>query len=203
MTKTIRVLLPIAALLLGLAVAVAVIKARPTVDRQQAAALPPLVRVIEVQPTDLQLLVHSQGTVKPLVESTIVAQVAGRIEWASPSFAEGGFFHRGDRLIQIDSRDYELIVSQAEAQVAQAQVRLQLEQAEAELAREEWQELGTGSGNPLALREPQLAEARAAVQAAEAALEKARLDLAIGDLPDCWFSKDKHRRKLNCHLDRL
>lgn len=177
MTKTIRVLLPIAALLLGLAVAVAVIKARPTVDRQQAAALPPLVRVIEVQPTDLQLLVHSQGTVKPLVESTIVAQVAGRIEWASPSFAEGGFFHRGDRLIQIDSRDYELIVSQAEAQVAQAQVRLQLEQAEAELAREEWQELGTGSGNPLALREPQLAEARAAVQAAEAALEKARLDL--------------------------
>ena len=177
MTKTIRVLLPIAALLIGLAAAVAVIKARPTVDRQQAAALPPLVRVIEAQPTNLRLLVRSQGTVEPVVESTIVAQVAGRIEWVSPDFAEGGFFNRGDKLIQIDSRDYEVIVSQAEAQVAQAQVRQQLEQAEAELAREEWQELGTGSSNPLALREPQLAEARAAVQAAEAALEKARLDL--------------------------
>ena len=177
MTKTIRVLLPIAALLIGLAAAVAVIKARPTVDRQQVATLPPLVRVIEAQSTSLQLVVRAQGTVQPLVESTIVAQVAGRIEWVSPDFAEGGFFHRSDKLIQIDSRDYELVVSQAEAQVAQAQVRLQLEAAEAELAREEWQELGTGSGNPLALREPQMAEARAAVQAAEAALEKARLDL--------------------------
>lgn len=177
MTKTIKILLPIGALLLGLAIAVAVVKARPTVDRQQTAALPPLVRVIEARPTDLQLIVRSQGTVRPVVESTMVAQVAGRVEWVSPSFAEGGFFHRGDRLVQIDRRDYELAVSQADAQVAQAQVRLQLEDAEAELAREEWQELGSGSSNALALREPQLAEAKAAVQAAEAALEKARLDL--------------------------
>ena len=177
MTKTIKILLPIAALLLGLAIAVAVVKARPTVDRQQTAALPPLVRVIEAQSTDLQLIVRSQGTVRPLVESTMVAQVAGRIEWVSPAFAEGGFFQQGDRLIQIDRRDYQLAVSQADAQVAQAQVRLQLEEAEAELAREEWQELGSGSSNPLALREPQLAEAKARVQAAEAALQKARLDL--------------------------
>jgi multidrug efflux system membrane fusion protein len=177
MNKTLKILLPIAALLLGLAGAIAIVKARPTVDRQQAAALPPLVRVIEVQPTDLQLIVRSQGTVQPLVESTLVAQVAGRIDGVSPAFAEGGFFNQGDRLVQIDKRDYELAVAQAEAQVAQAQVRLQLETAEAELAREEWQELGSGSSNPLALREPQLAEAEAAVQAAEAALEKAMLDL--------------------------
>jgi multidrug efflux system membrane fusion protein len=177
MNKTLKILLPIAALLLGLAGAIAIVKARPTVNRQQAAALPPLVRVIEVRPTDLQLIVRSQGTVQPVVESTLVAQVAGRIDWVSPAFAEGGFFNQGDRLVQIDRRDYELAVSQAEAQVAQAQVRLQLEAAEAELAREEWQELGSGSSNPLALREPQMAEAEAAVQAAEAALEQATLDL--------------------------
>jgi len=177
MTRKIKILLPVAVLLIGVAVAVAIVKARPTVDRQEAAALPPLVRVMEVQPEDLALTVHSQGTVKPQVESTLVAQVAGRIDWVSPVFAEGGFFSRGDRLVQIDSRDYQVAVSQTEAQVAQAQVRLQLEQAEAELAREEWRDLGTGDGSPLALREPQLAEARAAVQAAEAALQKAQLDL--------------------------
>jgi multidrug efflux system membrane fusion protein len=177
MNKTLKILLPIAALLLGLAGAIAIVKARPTVDRQQAAALPPLVRVIKVHPTDLQLIVRSQGTVEPLIESSLVAQVAGRIDWVSPAFAEGGFFNQGDRLVQIDRRDYELAVSQAEAQVAQAQVRLQLESAEAELAREEWQELGSGTRNPLALREPQLAEAEAEVQAAEAALERATLDL--------------------------
>lgn len=176
MTRTAKILLPVAALLFGLLVAIAIVKAKPTVDRQPAEALPPLVRVMEVQPQDLHQVVRSQGTVRPLVESTLVAQVAGRIDWVSPVFAEGGFFSRGDRLVQIDARDYELAVSQAEAQVAQAQVRLQLEQAEAELAREEWQDLGSGDASPLALREPQLAEARAAVQAAEAALEKARLD---------------------------
>ena len=177
MTRKAKIFLPIAVLLIGVALAVAIVKARPSVDRQEAAALPPLVRVMEAQAQDLVLVVRSQGTVRPLVESTAVAQVAGRIDWVSPSFAEGGFFSKGDKLVQIDRRDYELAVSQAEAQVAQAQVRLQLEEAEAALAREEWLELGSGDGSPLALREPQLAEARAAIQAAEAALEKARLDL--------------------------
>ncbi len=177
MTKTAKIILPLIVLLVGVAVAVAIVKARPTVDRQDTAALPPLIRIIEARPTDLTLTVHSQGTVRPVVESTMVAQVAGRISWVAPSFAEGGFFSQGEKLLQIDSRDYRLAVSQAEAQVAQATVRLQLEEAEAELAREEWQDLGSGEANPLALREPQLAEARASVQAAAAALEKAQLDL--------------------------
>jgi len=177
MTKKVKLVLPILVLLIGVAVATAIVKARPTVDRQQAAALPPLVRVMEAQPRNLDLVVRSQGTVRPLVESTVVAQVAGRIDWVSSAFAEGGFFNRGDRFVQIDPRDYELAVSQAQAQVAQAQVRLQLEQAEAALAHEEWQDLGEGDGSPLALREPQLAEARASVQAAEAVLQKAQLDL--------------------------
>ena len=177
MTRKAKIFLPIAVLLIGVGLAMAIVKARPSVDRQEAAALPPLVRVMEAQAQDLVLVVRSQGTVRPLVESTAVAQVAGRIDWVSPSFAEGGFFSKGDKLVQIDRRDYELAVSQAEAQVAQAQVRLQLEEAEAALAREEWLELGSGDGSPLALREPQLAEARAAIQAAEATLEKARLDL--------------------------
>ncbi len=177
MTRKAKIFLPIAVLLIGFAVAMAIVKAKPTVDRQEAAALPPLVRVMEAQPQDLDLIVRSQGTVRPLVESTAVAQVAGRIDWVSSSFAEGGFFSKGDKLVQIDPRDYELAVSQAEAQVAQAQVRLQLEEAEAALAREEWLELGSGDGSPLALREPQLAEAKATIQAAEATLEKAQLDL--------------------------
>jgi len=177
MTKTVKFILPIVVLLAGIGLALGLVKARPSVDRQATAALPPLIRVIEVQPRDMTLTVRSQGTVRPLVESTMVAQVAGRIDWVAASFAEGGFFAKGDKLVQIDSRDYQLAVSQAEAQVAQATVRLELEQAEAELAREEWRELGSGEANPLALRQPQLAEARATVQAGTAALQKAQLDL--------------------------
>ena len=67
----------------------------------------------------------------------------------------------------------------AEAAVAQARVQLEREQAEAELARRDWEELGDG-GEPsaLLLRKPQLAQARAALEAAEAAVERARLNLA-------------------------
>ena len=45
------------------------------------------------------------------------------------------------------------------------------------MARREWAELGRGDPNALTLRQPQLEEARAAVAAAEAALDRARRDV--------------------------
>jgi len=80
-------------------------------------------------------------------------------------------------LVRIDPRDYELAVAQAEAQVAQAQVRVDVEEAEAAVAKEEWQSLGSGEPTALTLREPQMAEARASLQASEARLEQAQLAL--------------------------
>jgi RND family efflux transporter MFP subunit len=177
MSSKAKILLPLVVLAVGGLAAVAIVRARPKVERQETAVLPPLVRVIEVSKEDRRLDVSSQGTVAPLVESDLVAEVAGRLDWVSPSFAEGGFFRRGETLLRIDDRDYGVAFSQAEAGVAQARVRLELELAEAELARQEWKDLGEGDPSSLALREPQLAETRAALQAAEGTLEKARLDL--------------------------
>ena len=45
------------------------------------------------------------------------------------------------------------------------------------MARREWADLGRGDPNALTLRQPQLEEARAAVAAAEAALDRARRDI--------------------------
>ena len=55
-----------------------------------------------------------------------------------------------------------------QAAVAQAQTLLVRETRESELARREWEKYGEGEPNPLVLREPQLAEAEAAVKSAEA-----------------------------------
>ena len=96
----------------------------------------------------------------------------------APQFAEGAFFSRGQTLLWIEDADYRLAVAQAEAAVAQARVGLEREEAEADLARREWAELGEGEASPLTRREPQLAQARAALAAAEASLEQARLNLA-------------------------
>jgi RND family efflux transporter MFP subunit len=172
-----KILLPLLVLLMGLGAAAGLILTRPKLERTEVVARVPLVRVIRVKHSKLALTVKSQGTVRPRVESSLVAQVAGRIDWVSPGFAEGGFFMRNQDLVRIEDRDFRLAVSQAEAQVAQAMVQVQREQAEADLAEEEWADLGQGEPSALAMREPQLAEAKARVQAAEATLEKTKLDL--------------------------
>ncbi len=177
MNRKAKILLPLLVLLFGAAVAAAVILARPKVERVETAVPPPLVRVVEAQRRDLPLVVRSHGNVAPQTQSVLVSELAGRLVSVAPSFAAGGFFRRGDALATIDPRDYELAVAQAAAAVAQAKVRLEVERAEAELARAEWAELGRGEGTALTAREPQLAEARSTLEAAEAALAKARLDL--------------------------
>ncbi|MFQ5877543.1 MAG: efflux RND transporter periplasmic adaptor subunit [Acidobacteriota bacterium] len=177
MSRSARIWLPIVVLALGAAAAAVIIIARPRVERREIEVPAPLVRVVRARERDVPLNVLSQGTVEPRTESVLVAQVGGRIEWVSPAFAEGSFFWRGEPLVRIDPRDYRLAVSRAEAQVAQARVRLEMERAEAAVARREWDELGEGEPTALTLRRPQLAEAEAALRAAEAALEQARLDL--------------------------
>ena len=77
-------------------------------------------------------------------------------------------------LLTIDSRDYELALAQAEATVAQADLRLQMEEKEAAVVRREWQLLNQGKPSGLQAREPQLAQARAALAAAKAAKEAAQ-----------------------------
>lgn len=150
---------------------------RKPVQTRPPEVKPPLVRAAIVRATDARLHAIVHGTVTPRTESLLVSQVAGRVLETAPAFAQGGFFEAGDTLVRIDPRDFELAASQAEARLAEARLRLAREEAEAALAAEEWNKFGRGDPDPLALRKPQLAEARAAVVAAEAALEMARLNL--------------------------
>jgi RND family efflux transporter MFP subunit len=137
----------------------------------------PLVRVMPVALQDLQLSVKSQGTVSPRTESTLVTEVAGRVIGVHPSFVAGGFFEEGDLLLEVDPHDYQQALIQARSAVAQADLRLAQEQAEAEVAREEWEDLGGGEASALTLRVPQVAQAEAALASARAAVVKAERDL--------------------------
>jgi membrane fusion protein, multidrug efflux system len=161
----------------ALVVAVVLVMTRPVAAREDVAPVAPLVRVVDVELGLVQLKVRTQGTLTPERQSDLVAQVSGRIADVSPKFGIGGEFAAGEVVVRIDPRDYELAVQQATAALAQAKVRLQRESAEASVAREEWGALGRGEPNPLALRVPQLAEAEASVQAAEAAVAQAELNL--------------------------
>jgi RND family efflux transporter MFP subunit len=128
-----RSLLPPALLLLGALAAWALAQGRPLPVSEREPPAPPLVRVSRPAPGPVQLKVRTHGTVTPRTESDLVAEVSGRVTWRSPAFVEGGFFESGERLFQIDRRDYDNAVRRARAGLARAESEVRL--AEAELAR--------------------------------------------------------------------
>ena len=174
---SLRVLLPIVILAIGLAGAVLVVRLRPEAQTQIPESIPPLVRVRTVQFEDIQLSVHSQGSVVPRTQTTLAPQVVGIVLSISPSFVSGGFVKKGELLVQLDPLDYELAVIRASSAVARAQVRVAREKAEARVAEREWQDLGDGEASPLARRELQLMEAEAEAAAAQASLRQAEANL--------------------------
>lgn len=176
MSKVLRVILPLAILGIGAGVTVLMIKHRREVKPAPPEVVLPLVRVEPLSPTNHQFVVRTQGTVSPRTEINLVSEISGRILSIAPGFHDGGFFAEGDVLVSVDPRDYELNVTRARASLAEAQTMLDREQAEAAIAQEEWKRLGKGEASPLLLREPQVAQALAGVESAEANLQIARRD---------------------------
>jgi RND family efflux transporter MFP subunit len=175
--RLLKIAAPVLLLVAGAVGSVAMVGMRPEVETRPPERKPPLVRIEEVRLEDHRYHVRSQGTVSPRTESQLVPEVAGRVTWVSRSLASGGFFKVGETLLKIDPYDYQQAVIQARAEVARAKLRLAQEEAEARVARKEWGDLGSGEAKALTLREPQLEEARAALAAAEAQLDKTERDL--------------------------
>jgi len=125
-----------------------------------------------------QVTLVSSGEVLPHTKSTLIPQVSGEVVRVSPSFRNGGFFEAGEVLIELDDADYLAAEIEAEATLAQSTAALALEEARSKQAIAAWRDLGRG-GEPsdLTMRKPQLAEARAAEEAATARLARARRDL--------------------------
>ena len=180
--RILKALLPLLIVVAAGFGAVTMIMNRPPVETLTPVIEPPGVRVHEVALQDARLSVTSQGTVQPRTESQLVPEIAGRVTWVASSFAEGGFFEAGDVLVEIDPFDYEQALVSARSQLAQARLRLAEEEAEAEVAQREWDTLGRGDPRELALRKPQLEDARASVAAAEAGVERATRDLQRAEI---------------------
>jgi len=129
-------------------------------------------------PQSYQVMVESFGTVKPRTRSILFSQVSGQITHVNGQFNDGGFFEKGDILIQLDDRDYTSEVRVSQASLLSANQVLLEEQARVEQAKADWQRLGNGKiASDLVLRKPQLEAAKAKVLSAQAQLDKAELSL--------------------------
>ena len=177
--KTLKIVLPIVVLLAGVAGAVLLASSRKAPPRVERAAPGPLVEVLVAGPTDVPIIVEGHGEVVAKVAVEVVPQVVGRVVEVSSSMVAGGFFRADQVLFVIEPRDYELGVDRSQAAVARADVQLERELAEATVARQEWDELhpGEAPSSGLVVREPQVRQAKAELEAAKADLAVARLNL--------------------------
>jgi RND family efflux transporter MFP subunit len=178
-SRFLKIVLPIVVLLAGLAAAWLLASSRKAPPRVEHVSPGPLVETEIVSVSDVPVVVEGHGEVVAKVAVEVVPQVSGRVVEVSPSMVVGGFFNAGETLFVIDPRDYELGVERARAAVARAQVTLEREEAEAEVAREEWNELHPGEepSSGLVVREPQVEQAKAELDAARADLDGAQLNL--------------------------
>jgi len=178
MKKAFKVLLPIAVIIFAVIVSKTLLAGKQAPDRKAPPPPTPVVEVAVLQPQNYQLSEHSRGTVQPRTQGNLVAQVGGNIIRVANNFRPGGFFKKGEELLRIDPRDYQVAVTIAESELAQAKLALADEQARSDQALRDWQRLGLdGQPSELTLRKPQLAGARATVAAAEARLTQAKLNL--------------------------
>ncbi len=153
----------------------------PNADNDRNA-LELLVETTVVAPQSHRLRFSATGTVQVRASTDIVPQVSGRIMAIDDSAFPGGFFDPDTVLFQIEKEDFELEVERMKAEVARAKTRLELQQANSETAVAEWQEMNPDTPVPLLVaQKPQLAEAKAALAAAESQLRIARLNLSRTD----------------------
>lgn len=178
MNRAGRVGLPLIVLGACIAAGMLIIQTAPEAERRAPEPALPTVEIVAATPQSYAVTLTSQGIVSPRTQSSLSAEVAGRVVHVYEALRSGGFVEPGQRLLEIDPRDYENAVVIARSELAEARLNLSEEKARGEQAREDWQRLGLdGEPDQLALRRPQLESARARVAAAEARLEQARVDL--------------------------
>lgn len=163
--------------IIGIVLAVVLAKSSKKPESKTPELKLPSVEVQIAEATRHSYRIQSQGTALPRTSIRLVSEVSGKVVSVAESFDVGQIFAKGDVLLKIDSRDYELSLAQARSQVAQAVLRVQIEEKEAEVVRREWQLLNKGEPTGLQAREPHVAQARAALKAALATEEAAKRNL--------------------------
>lgn len=179
MKKLLKIISPILVLVVSIGIVQALGAAKPEPEKKEEAQRLISLYVDEVTSDTVTISVQTQGEVRPKTEIDLIPQVSGRIVGISESFAEGAEFGPDVTLIKIDDTNYKLAVVRAQARVAEAEVAVQRELANAKIKKEHWlDKRNAGEPTPYALNKPQVMEAEAKLLAAESDLKEARLNVA-------------------------
>lgn len=183
MTSVLRYVVPFVLLAAGGAGAAGFVLTRPKSEKAEREVLATPVEVTPVAVGPENVRIRAQGTVLPAEKVTLFAQVSGRVVWQADELVPGGRFEKGERLLRVDPRDYQVALEQSAAQIANQQLLIEQEKSRQSVAEKEWALLGgddkaSESGKALALRKPQLKTAEIGLRAAESARSQAQLNLS-------------------------
>ncbi len=182
LSRRAMIAIPLGILIGGAAIGIILTKLKTPPPRVPREAVATFVEVVTVHSKSEREVISGFGTVQPHRQVMLRPEVSGLVIEQHPDLIEGGVIERGNVLVQIDPREYDLAVEQQRASLISAQSALALEQGRQVVAKQEWEYLAPSletdpASKSLALREPYLAETKAALLAAESNLKRAELDL--------------------------
>jgi RND family efflux transporter MFP subunit len=177
-TLTGRIMVTVALLAAGAAVYNVALKFAKKAGEVEVKRPIPDVELVAATVADVPLVLESQGVIQAVTETRAAAEIAGRILSVCPQWDTGGSFRAGEELLRIDDADYRAALAAAEAAAAEAALAVRMEEERAAQAVRDWNKLATGKpDSDLVTRGPQLTAARARLDAAKAAADKARRDV--------------------------
>jgi RND family efflux transporter MFP subunit len=181
----------------GLALAWWIVSQPPRVERRPPP--PPTPPVVDVITTEQRLqspTLEGFGRVEAEKATELASRVAGQLERFGEGVLPGRVVEQGEPVAYIDQADLRLALEDAEAQRANAQAQLALEQAEQQRARSEYESFGrqlSAERRSLVLREPQLRQAQAQLTQARVVRDQAALNLERATLTAPWRAMVQER----------
>lgn len=158
---------------------------RPVSMKKKPLAARYAVNVIEVSIGEAPVQIRALGTIKPFQETNINARVSSQVVFLSEHSDIGAIVKKGEVLVKLDADTFKSTLQSKKSDLAKAKAAYQLEMGQQSVAKAEAEQLKQLSSSfigeviisDLALRAPQLAQAKADVEAAEAAVKMAQLDV--------------------------
>jgi multidrug efflux system membrane fusion protein len=146
-----------------------------TTERARRGGQTPPVATAVVQNGDINVTINALGTVASLATVTVRSQISGQM--IRINFTEGQLVNKGDLLVEIDSRPYQLALAQAEGSLKQHQAMLQA----AQLDLERYQNLVKTNAIPRQQLDAQVAtvqQDQGLIIADQAQIDTAKLNIA-------------------------
>ncbi|HBV41286.1 MAG TPA: hypothetical protein DEB43_01410 [Desulfovibrio sp.] len=158
---------------------------KPVSMRKRAETTRFAVNVLEVSVGEAPVQIRALGTIRPYQETNINARVSSQVVFLSENSDIGAIVKKDEVLVKLDADTYVNTLRLKKSDLAKAKAAYELEMGQQSVAKAEAEQLKQLSSSfigeviisDLALRAPQLAQAKADVEAAEAAVKMAQLDV--------------------------